>query len=273
MENPTETLSVLDRFVVVLCEPQDPINIGNTVRAIKNMGITRLRLVRPASFDSRCVSISAPKAQDLIERIEVFDTLDEALADTVMAVALTARPRRARRPCERPREALPGLLEKAKEGSVALLFGREDSGLSNAQIERAQLIVSIPTRADYSSLNLGQAVMVMAYELFVAAGNAPPLSDSDLRVAPAPLGQLEGMYKQIEDTLWKIDFFKSGHSASVVRTLRSVFHRSKLSEREVRTFRGIFTEVLQYARRAEERGQEQVVAKVPDSASAPVHKD
>ncbi len=241
----------LDQLVVVLCEPQDPINIGNTIRAMKNMGLTRLRLVNPGNPDEARIRISAPKAEDIISSMEIFDTLEEALADTVFAAALTARGRRAKRHIMRPREAAPVLLEKTADGPVALLFGREDSGLPNAALDRAQMLVTIPTREDYSSLNLGQAVLLMTHECFLATKDLPELPGPQRSYPVANAAQLEGMYGQVEETLWGIEFFKSGVSEGILRSLRHIFDRATLDEREVRTLRGIFAEVLHYTRRVE----------------------
>lgn len=245
----------LDRVVVVLCEPQDPINIGNTVRAMKNMGLTHLRLVRPANPDPHRISISAPKAQDVLDAMEIFDDLDSALADVTFTAALSARARRARRQIARPREVAGELLQRASQGRVALLFGREDSGLSNEDLDHAQLQIQIPTREDYSSLNLGQAVLLVCHELFLACEELPELPTHKRPFGLATAGQLQGMYGQIEDTLWKIEFFKSGHSEGIMRTLRAILDRAELDEREVRTLRGIFAEVLNYARRASGQAQ------------------
>jgi tRNA (cytidine32/uridine32-2'-O)-methyltransferase len=246
----------LDQVIVVLCEPQDPINIGNSARAMKNMGLTRLRLVQPANPDPRRISISAPRAEDLIESIEVFDSIDAALADVTLTAALSGRVHRAQRRFARPRELAPELLAQARLGGpVALLFGREDRGLSMEQLDRAQIIVQIPTREDYGSLNLGQAVLLMCYELFCACGELPPLAETGRRrYPPATAAQLEGMYGQIEETLWSIEFFKSGVSAGIMRSLRGVMARAGLDEREARMLRGVFAEVLHFARRAQRGG-------------------
>ena len=246
---PTTTPPILRRVVVVLCEPQDPINIGNTVRAMKNMGLTRLRLVRPADPNPDVIQISAPRAGDLIQSIEVFDTLDDALADTVLTVAMTARGRAARQVVQRPRDAAPELLQHAALGPVALLFGREDRGLTNAQIDRAERVITIPTRPDYSSLNLGQAVLLIAYELFLAADQLPDLPTPKRDAPLATHRELEGLYGQIEQTLERIEFIKSGSGANIHRALRGVFQRAELDQREARILRGIFVEVVKFVER------------------------
>jgi TrmH family RNA methyltransferase len=241
-------------MVIVLVEPQNPINIGNAVRAMKNMGLSRLRLVNPANADPERVAVSAPKAGDIIAAIEVFDSVGEALADTVYSVALTARGRRHRQGFARPSEAAETMLSRPGTGLVAMLFGREDSGLPNEVVDAAHLACTIGTRPDYGSLNLGQAVLVMCYELFTRAGEPAPLKGPQRDFPPAQAAEIDGMLVQIHETLEQIGFFKNGHPGSIPSTLRQIMLRSDLDEREVRLLRGVFVEVLAYARRAGESG-------------------
>lgn len=245
----------LDNLYVVLCEPQDPINIGNAVRAMKNMGLTKLRLVRPVSVKPEHILISAPRGDDVVAAMEVFDSLDDALADVTFTVATTARGRSARLQAQRPREVAPALIAKAREGKVAILFGREDRGLANEDVDRAQMVLTVPTREDYSSINLGQAVLLVAYELFLEAGNPAPLKAPKRTFAPATASQLEGLFEQAEDALASIDFFKSGVREGAMRTLRGIFHRADLDAREVNMLRGVFVEVVAHVRRVEARAQ------------------
>ncbi len=150
----------LDNIVVVLWEPQDDINIGNTVRACKNFGVTDIRLVRPRQADPQRIAISAPKADDVISRLRRCADLEEALDGCVYAIGTTARPRHQERVFTEPRGAAIKAVQMAEaKGKVAYVFGREDSGLSNSALDRCHSVVTIPTRPDYSSLNLGQAVL------------------------------------------------------------------------------------------------------------------
>lgn len=248
-DDAVRSLSGLDGVVVVLCEPRDPINIGTTVRAMQNMGLSRLRLVRPANFDPRRVLISAPHGEPLLATTEVFDTLEQALADTVWTAALTARGRRARQTCLTPRQAAPELLRRAREGRVALLFGREDRGLTNEELDQASVWITIPTDPDYASLNLGQAVLLMAYELSETNGAAGWRRLPSEAFEPATHAELEGLFGQVERTLTAIEFLKTGTAPGVMRTVRSVFQRASLDRREAAIFRGAFTEVVKYMRR------------------------
>ncbi len=240
----------LDSTIIVLVEPQDPINIGNTIRAMKNMGLSRLRLVRPANADGAAVRISAPKADDIISNMETFDSVDEALADCVLVVAMTARGRRHRRLALRPPEAAELLVERSSQGPVAVVFGREDSGLPNEVVDAAHRVCTIGTRPDYSSLNLGQAVLVICYELFALAGVPEPLKGPQRTHPAATVAELDGTLGQMQETLQTIGFFKSGHPGAIPGTLRQILLRADLDRREASLLRGIFVEVLAYARRA-----------------------
>src|SRR5665647_3869429 len=155
--------SRLSAVRVVLFEPQDPINIGAAVRAMKNMGVSRLRLVRPVAYDPLRLAGVAHDTQEIIDAIEHFDDLETALADCVRVAGFTARRRAAKRELLSPRQCAADLLEFAEHGPVALLFGREDKGLPNEALDRAHTVVTIPTTA-HASLNLAQAVLIALYE-------------------------------------------------------------------------------------------------------------
>lgn len=241
---------VLANIVVVLAEPRDPINVGTSVRAMKNMGLTRLRLVNPMHrFEPERIEIAAPRGGDIIERIEIFDDLPAALDDALLVVAMTARQRKDKKRSRRPREVVADIVAKAVHGPVVLLFGREDRGLTNEELDLAHLLVTIPTRPDYSSLNLGQAVLLMSYEIFEAEGTSTPLRSAKRDFDLATHGELEGMYGQVNDLLGKIGFYKSTAGRGVFRALREVAQRAELDTREVRIFRGIASEVVTFLQR------------------------
>jgi TrmH family RNA methyltransferase len=241
---------ILSNFAVILYQPKDPINIGTTLRAMRNMGLSRLRVVEPAADDMFRMNIAAPRSEEYIQAIERFPSLPEALHDVRYTVGLTARLRKANYTVMQAREAVPILLQRAIQGSVALLFGREDSGLPNEALTLCDAYITIPTNPDYSSLNLAQAVLVMVYELYLAAQDEPPELPQGKRTYPlASHAQLDGMYHQIEETLWAIEFIKSRTSKGIMRSLRNIFSRTTLDERETRIVRGIFHEVVKFLRR------------------------
>lgn len=242
----------LDNLVVVLWEPQDDINIGNTVRACKNFGVERIRLVRPASADPADIAISAPKANDVIEGIESYDSVEDAISDCVYVVGTTARPRASRQVVTEPRGAATRVVEAAEEGPVAYIFGREDSGLPNEVLDLCHSIVTIPTNPEYTSLNLGQAVLLNVWEAFRAATDQS-VEAPDIRVGPegehepASMEAQERMFEHAEEALHAIDFFKVDTTWNIMRTLKGMFLRAGLDEREVAIWMGIFTKILENA--------------------------
>jgi TrmH family RNA methyltransferase len=242
--------AILANFIVVLYQPKDPINIGTTLRAMRNMGFNQLRLVEPAVNDPWRVNLAVPRSEEQVKAIQRFPSLTDALQDVIYTVGLTARFRKAAYTVMSPREAIPALLERATTGKIALLFGREDWGLPNTALTRCDAYITIPTNSDYTSLNLAQAVLIMAYELFLAAQEEPiPVHTPRRTFPPASHAQLEGMFQQMEDTLWRIEFIKSRTSQGIMRSLRHIFSRANLDEREVNVIWGIFHEVVQFLKR------------------------
>jgi TrmH family RNA methyltransferase len=247
---------LLDRIVVVLWETQDLVNIAGTVRAMKNFGLSRLRLVTPAEWDAWRIEGIAHDTQDVVAKTTLHDSLQDALADCAYVVAMTARGRRAKRDMTRPREIAPELLQRAAalsatgdSATIGILFGREDQGLPNWALDLAHRTATIPT-TEHKSLNLAQAVMVMAYELWLAdegaeLGFKAPRRDS----IPAPVELIEKMFEDIEQALWTIDFFKNRQTEGVLRTLRSVVHRAELDKREASFLRAIAIEVRKFFER------------------------
>ena len=255
--------AALDGIIVVLWETQDYVNIAGTIRAMKNFGLSRLRLVSPAEWDPWRIAGIAHDTEDLIAATELYDTLPAALADCSYAVGFTARARRAKRAVTRPRELAPDLLARAanseadESGPVALLFGREDHGLSNEALDLCHGIAIIPTNPRHSSLNLAQAVLVIAYELWMAAeGEAQPFRAPRRTAPPATIQHFERLFTDAERALWAVDFFKSRQTESVMRTLRELAHRAEPDAREAGFLRAIAIEVVKYVARMKEEGAE-----------------
>ncbi len=243
-------------ITVVLHEPQDLVNIAHVVRAMKNFGFTHLRLVHPHEYDAYRVEGIAHQTQDVLARVQRFDSLDEALADCVHVVGFTARGRTAKRNVQRPREAAPEILARAEAGPAALLFGREDKGLSNEALDRCHRVVTIPTSPAYPSLNLGHAVVLMLYELALTRGDEgrpfkAPRREGGQR---ATVADLERLFTDAEAALGVIDFFKTRQAEGVMRTLREVLHRAPLDEREAKLLRAIAIEVVKYGERLARSG-------------------
>jgi tRNA/rRNA methyltransferase/tRNA (cytidine32/uridine32-2'-O)-methyltransferase len=242
-------------ITVVLHEPQDLVNIAHVIRGMKNFGLRDLRLVNPREYDAYRVEGIAHQTQDILERVRSFPTLEDALADCIHAVGFTARERTAKRNVQRPREAAAEIVPLGLEGSVALLFGREDRGLSNEALDRCHRVVTIPSDPAYPSLNLAHAVILMMYELALARGADAQAFKAPRRTSePARVDDLERFFEDAARALAAIEFFKTRNAAGVLRTLREVAHRTPLDEREVKLLRAIAIEVTKYGERLARSG-------------------
>jgi TrmH family RNA methyltransferase len=236
--------SVLSSVRVVLYEPQDPVNIAATIRAMKNMGCSNLYLVRSVEYDPWRLEGIAHDTGDIIERIRNCDTIEEALEGCVRVAGFTARRRAAKRDVTTPRSESVQILESARTGPVALLFGREDKGLPNEILDRAHVVVTIPT-TEHASLNLAQAVLIALYELHLSAADAtrslaPPRKDSP----PATAEEYEQLFADVERGLYAVDFFKTRFHEHIMRSLRSLFYRAAPDSRELALLRAIFIEII-----------------------------
>jgi TrmH family RNA methyltransferase len=239
-------------IVVVLHEPQDLVNIAHVVRGMKNFGLRDLRLVSPGEYESYRVEGIAHQTQDVLARVRTYKTLDEAIADCVHVVGFTARGRTAKRNVQRPREAASEIVALAEAGPepIALLFGREDRGLSNEALDLCHRIVTIPSDPNYSSLNLAHSVVIMLYELALARGaEARPFKTPRRPSEPTPTEELERLFVDVARALREIEFFKTRNMDSVMRTIREIAHRTPLDLREVKLLRAIAIEVTKYGER------------------------
>jgi TrmH family RNA methyltransferase len=236
--------SVVSNVRVVLHEPQDPVNIAATVRAMKNMGCADLYLVRPVAYDPWRIEGIAHDTADIVSRIRRCDAIDEALEGVVLVAGFTARRRAAKRDVVTPRDASIDLLRFASVAPVAVLFGREDKGLPNEILDRANLVVTIPT-TEHASLNLAQAVLIALYELHLTAADAtrtlaPPRKDAP----PATSEEYEKLFADAERALYAIDFFKTRFHEHIMRSVRTLFYRASPDSRELALLRAIFIEII-----------------------------
>jgi tRNA/rRNA methyltransferase/tRNA (cytidine32/uridine32-2'-O)-methyltransferase len=240
----SSVLSVLDRVVVVLHEPQNPINIGAVVRAMKNMGLASLRLVNPVEYDPSRIEAIAHGTRDVAARIRHYSSLGEALADCTRVHAYAGKPRSARWPRHDPKSSATELLTFAESGTVAMLFGPEDHGLENDALDQAHATVTIPTTT-HASLNLAQAVLIGAYELHLAAGDATRTLPQPRHAAAMPSqAQYEQAFETAARALAACDFFKTRNPELVLRTLRSLGFRASPDSRELDLVRAMAIEVM-----------------------------
>ncbi len=242
-------------IVVVLDEPQDLVNIAHVVRGMKNFGVRDLRLVSPREYEAYRVEGIAHQTQDVLARVRTFPTLEEAIADCVHIVGCTARGRTAKRNVQRPRDAALEVVALAAGGPVALVFGREDKGLSNEALDRCHRVVTIPSDPAYASLNLGHAVIIMLYELALAQGAAERPFKAPRRTSePADAAELERLFVDVARALHAIEFFKTRNADGVMRTMREIAHRAPLDAREVKLLRAMAIEVTKYGERLARSG-------------------
>lgn len=235
----------MENIVVVLHRPRDVVNIGAVVRAMKNMGCRRLRLVDPAPFDPADIRGIAHRSEDVLDALEIAPDLDAALADALLVVGTTARRRGAHAVREDVRALAPQILARAAAGPVALLFGPEDNGLDNQALDRCQLIVRLPVDPAYPSLNLAQAALLLLYELRTAA----PAAEPPPAPAPAPQAQMETLYAALAQALQTIEFFKTGDAEAKLRSLRQLLQRARPDPREAALLTAIAREIVAFVRR------------------------
>jgi tRNA (cytidine32/uridine32-2'-O)-methyltransferase len=259
-----------DRLRIVLVGTQHPGNIGSAARAIRTMGLARLVLVAPERFPHPEAVALAAGAANVLETAVVTGTLAEAVADCRLVLGCTARSRRIALDELHPRQAAArGLAVAADGGEVALVFGRERTGLENEELQLCHAAVHIPSDPDYGSLNLAAAVQVLAYELrngwfehaMPGRWTSPVPPSASAEAAPSPPGreppathaELEGFFSQLADTLDAIDFHKGRTPAAAMRKFRRLFLRAALDARDVRLLRGLLADAKRMADIAEGR--------------------
>jgi len=240
----------LQNISIVLVKPQFAGNMGSVSRAMKNMGLSNLILVSPAQDPlSPEAKMMATSAQDVLRKAAVFPSLEEALAGFRWVAGTSARQGRLRGPFVSPREICPEIIALARVIPVAILFGPEDKGLSNLELAPCQALISMPTHQHLRSLNLAQAVMILCYELYLASlsGAGGGSFASGRLPKTAEFQRIEGMYAHLEDLLLRIGFLDPKNPKRIMHTLRRIFGRAHLSDRDVAILRGIFRQLEWYA--------------------------
>ena len=239
------------RFILV--EPSHPGNVGAAARAIKTMGFSRLVLVAPrvagVKHEPEAIAM-ASGADDVLAAAQVVDTLADALVGVRWSVALTARMREYGPPQMPPRAVAERAREFARQGDIALVFGNERTGLANTDVERCSALAHIPANPAYSSLNLAQAVQVLAYELRLAFDEAAP--DSPVVATPghgASSDEIEGMYVHLEEALVALEFLDRNNPKKLMSRVRRLFARAGLEREEVNILRGVAKHILLAAKK------------------------
>lgn len=252
MNQPEINTSLFNRLRFVLVETSHPGNIGAVARAMKTMGFSELVLVNPRFPDAvrqdEAVAF-ASGAQDVLEAARMVGSIDEALTGCNFAAAMSSRLREFSPPIVTPR-ALAGRLTADAGLNAALLFGSERYGLPNEAVEKCNVLINIPANPDYASLNLAQAVQVLAYECrMAAAGDTLLPTDIGFHGQVASIAQIDGMYAHLEQALVAIDFLDPGNPKKLMSRLKRLFSRAQLETEEVNILRGIAHQILQKRQR------------------------
>jgi TrmH family RNA methyltransferase len=242
---------MLSHIRVVLVNTSHPGNIGAVARAMKNMGLLRLLLVAPHDYPSAEATARASGADDVLATAQVVDTLEEAVADCALVVGASARSRTIPWPVLEPRTCAAHMIDVAANQEVALVMGRERTGLTNTELERCQYHVHIPANPDYSSLNLAAATQVLVYELRMAALQQThlPAQTGHTDSPPVTAAELDGLYAHLEQTLIELDFLDPTNPRQLMRRLRRLFNRVGLEQMELNILRGILTAAQKAAKK------------------------
>lgn len=237
---PVRFATMLQNVKIVLIETTHPGNIGAAARAMKNMSLEKLCLVSPRSFPHADASARAAGADNILEQCQVFDSLDQALAGCRLVVGASARLRTVDWPQLLPRACAEQLWQEAGQGEVAILFGRESSGLRNSELDRCQYLVHIPANPEYSSLNIAQALQVIAYEIHLQSlAVESVLSDQPAAVATAEM--MEGFFQHLQQAMEDTGFSNPAQSKKLQRRLRRLFFRARPDSEEINILRGILS--------------------------------
>jgi tRNA/rRNA methyltransferase len=241
----TEEMHIED-IRIILVRPQGQMNIGSVARAMKNMGLKELAVVDPVVSPLHVDAfLMAVRAHDVLGNALIFPQLSDAIADCTWVIGTTRRRGKRREKVIDPRQMGVEIAGIAQQNKVAVVFGPEDRGLSNRDLDLCQRLVTIPAHEEYGSLNLAQAVMVICYEIYLAFWHEEPLSRPP-RLATS--GELEGMYRHMEEVLLRIGFLDQNNPKRMMAALRRIFSRAQLDAREVQVLRGICRQAKWYAR-------------------------
>lgn len=238
--------SPLNKIRIVLVNTSHPGNIGASARAMKNMGLSSLYLVEPGDHMSLQAISRSAGAVDILDKAVVVENLAQAISGCVWVAGTSARLRTVEWPVLEPRECVQQGAEYIDQGEIAIVFGRESSGLTNEELEKCNVLLHIPANPEYSSLNLAAAVQLVCYEFRLAMADRQAEKTKGKKHqedALASSGQMEGMYQHLQDTLQDLGFFGSNNPDVLMRRLRGLYNRAGTTRREVAILRGICSAV------------------------------
>ncbi|MGB1800068.1 MAG: RNA methyltransferase [Gammaproteobacteria bacterium] len=236
-----------DKVRIVLVGTTHPGNIGATARAMKVMSQKHLYLVTPKTFPSAEASARATGADDILASAKVCDDLKEAVSDCDLVIGTTARTRSLPWPIVTPRECAKTVSEK-KYSNVAIVFGRENSGLTNEELELCNLVLQIPANPEYSSLNLASAVQIVCYEIHSLANTEQNHKKDENEIALVSQDKMELFYQHLEDCLIDINYYDADNPKLLMHRMRRLFNRLQMEESEYNILRGILSRVQDKAK-------------------------
>jgi tRNA (cytidine32/uridine32-2'-O)-methyltransferase len=238
-----------DKIRIVLVNPSHPGNIGAAARAMKNMGLRSLYLVDPQKFPHPEAIYRASRADGIVKNAVVVQTLDEAIKNCVYVFGASTRDRVMSSPVLNVREMSEKIINECADDEVAIVFGRERTGLNDAEIRRCQYQVKIPAVEDYSSLNLAAAVQVVTYELRMAMLTQDVVLAKDNKgesVDLATAGELEGLYQHLEEVMAEIGFLNTNKPRMMMSRFRKIFNHAELDKEDVNLLRGMLKRILAF---------------------------
>lgn len=243
----TRNWAIVPGPAIVLVEPQLGENIGAAARAMANFGLSELRLVKPAQgWPNPKASMMAAGADRVLDAVTLHDSVEAAIADCVFVAAATARGHYQAKPVAGPDEAARIMAPRVANGEkVAILFGRERNGLENHEVGLADLIVTLPVNPAFASLNLAQAVVIVAYEWFKQAGGGLPYAQAE-RSPPARKEQLLSFFETLEAELERIEYFRPAEKrGTMVVNMRNIFNRMAPTQQDIRTLHGVIMAIAE----------------------------
>lgn len=246
---PNNDPDCFNRVRIVLVNTTHPGNIGAAARAMKNMGLSQLYLVEPKEFPSETAVWRAAGAAELLDSAIVVNTLDEAISECRLVVGTSARERRIPWPLLTPREFGDRAYFESQQHDVAVVFGREDRGLTNEELHKCNYHVHIPANPEYSALNIATAVQVLCYEYrmsVLAAEQGGPVHFDDWDQPPADNKMLEAYYHHLQETLERLSFLEPGNPRQTMTRLRRLYNRTRLDVMELNILRGVLTAMQNY---------------------------
>jgi len=246
-----QNATLLDNVSIVLVDTKTPANIGAAARCMMNMGLSRLILVDPPEDKEQNARKLAAGAHEIIEKAAIFPALAGALADHGFIIGTSRHAGRQRKNIRTPREMAEQVIPILAKNRVAIVFGNEVNGLENSDLALCHEIVAIPSSDTFQSLNLSHAVMIIAYELFLASGAYAGQAAGQL----APLDETEGFFLQLQETLQTIGFLERDNPERMMFSLRQLFGRARMNSRDVSILRGMLSAVDRYARIKSEKGR------------------